>query len=118
MLQKMKGSTTIMQAGDLWVAVIPFTDGSGSKKRPVLILWLDGQDAVISAVTSALPRSSTDVALNDWKTSGLRVASTARLSRLDCLEQSLLLAKLGHITTSDANRLLSSWVAYVKPQFF
>jgi mRNA interferase MazF len=47
--------------GDLWIAEILFTDGSAAKKRPVLILWLDAQDAVVAAVTSASPRSITDV---------------------------------------------------------
>ena len=77
--------------GDFWVAEIPFTDGSGAKRRPVLVLWLDGQDAVVAAVTSAAPRTPTDVPPANWQRSGLRVASTVRLSRLDCLEQSLLI---------------------------
>ena len=50
-----------IQPGDLWIADIPFTDGSGSKKRPVLVLWLDANDVVAAAVTSAAPRSATDV---------------------------------------------------------
>jgi hypothetical protein len=58
--------------GDFWVAEIPFTDGSASQKRPVLVLWLDGQDAVVAAVTSAVPRTPTDVSLIDWRASGLR----------------------------------------------
>ena len=60
-----------IHAGDFWVAEIPFTDGLGSKKRPVLVLWLDGSDVVIAAVTSAAARSSTDIPLADWRTSGL-----------------------------------------------
>lgn len=91
-----------IRPGELWVADIPFTSGSGSKKRPVLILWLDGLDAVVAAVTSATPRSPTDVSLNDWKPAGLRLPSTVRLSRLDCLEQVLLIHKLGGISTADA----------------
>lgn len=55
----------IIQSGDLWLANIPFTNASGSKRRPVLVLWLDAQDLVVAAVTSALPRSSTDVVLAD-----------------------------------------------------
>lgn len=93
------------QPGDLWLANIPFTNASGSKKRPVLALWLDGQDVVVAAVTSASPRSTTDVSLIDWQSSGLRVPSTVRLSRLDCLEQSLLLAKLGHLSSGDAKHI-------------
>jgi mRNA interferase MazF len=35
-----------IRPGEFWVADIPFTDGSGSKKRPILVLWLDGPDVV------------------------------------------------------------------------
>jgi mRNA interferase MazF len=27
--------------GEIWLADIPFTSGSASKVRPVLVLWLD-----------------------------------------------------------------------------
>ncbi|MEH1810666.1 type II toxin-antitoxin system PemK/MazF family toxin [Nostoc sp.] len=104
-----------IQAGEFWVADIPFTSGGGSKKRPVLVLWIDGNDVVV--VTSAKPRTQTDVLLNDWAASGLRVASTVRLSRLDSLEQFLLLTKIGQISESDANRLKEVWDLHIKPQF-
>jgi mRNA interferase MazF len=106
-----------IQPGDFWVASIQFTDGSASKKRPILVLWLDGQDVVAAGVTSAPPRTPTDVGLNDWPTSGLRVASTVRLSRLDCLEQSLLLFRLGQVSPGDAQRLKDVWDRHVKPKF-
>lgn len=108
---------TTIEPGDFWVANIPFTNGAGSKKRPILLLWLDGEDVVAAVVTSAQPRSQTDVFLNDWSVSGLRVASTVRLSRLDCLEKSLLLAKIGQISQADAAAVKQVWELYVKPQF-
>jgi mRNA interferase MazF len=40
-----------LKAGELWIAEITFTDGSASKKRPILILWIDRDDMVIKAVT-------------------------------------------------------------------
>ena len=101
----------------LWLADIPFTHGSASKVRPVLILWLDGMDALVAVVTSAAPRTPSDAALTDWHAAGLRIASTVRLSRLDCLEQSLLFRRLGVISTMDAQQLKSTWNLYVKPQF-
>jgi len=103
--------------GDFWVAEIQFTDVSASKKRPVLVIWLDAQDAIVAAVTSASPRSRTDIPLKDWKQSRLRVASVVRLARLDCLEQSLLIARIGHFSQSDAQSLRDAWDLYVKPQF-
>jgi mRNA interferase MazF len=106
-----------IQPGEFWIADIPFTNGLSSKKRPILVLWTDGNDAIVALVTSALPRTETDSLLNDWQSSGLRVASTVRLSRLDCLEQSLLLGKLGTISQSDAEQVKEIWQLYIKPQF-
>ncbi len=106
-----------IRPGEFWVADIPFTDGSGSKKRPILVLWLDGSDVVAAAVRSTVPRSPTDVPLADWQASGLRVASTVRLSRLDCLEQSLLIARIGTISATDGQAVKRVWASFVKPQF-
>ena len=68
------------QPGEIWLADIPFTSGTASKLRPVLILWTDASDVVVAAITSAPPRSATDVGLQVWSAAGLRVASTVRLS--------------------------------------
>lgn len=103
--------------GEFWVAELPFTSGKISKKRPVLVLWLDGQDVVVAAVTSAKPRSQMDIELENWAASGLRVASTVRLSRLDCLETSLLLGKIGQISPSDGETVKKIWDLEIKPQF-
>jgi len=103
--------------GELWVACIPFTDQTGFKARPVLILWLDAQDAVVASITTSSVRSRTDVALLDWKMSGLRAPSTARLSRLATLDQQLFQQRLGRITDADAQRLKDAWNQYVKLQF-
>jgi hypothetical protein len=55
-----------------------------------------------------------DVFLDNWFSSGLRVASTARL---DCLEQSLLFAKIGQISAVDADKIKKVWQTYLMPQF-
>src|SRR5437868_4861141 len=54
-----------------------------------------------------------DVALADWHAAGLRVASTVRLARLDCLEQSLLLHRLGALSAGDAQNLKNIWSVQV-----
>jgi mRNA-degrading endonuclease toxin of MazEF toxin-antitoxin module len=103
--------------GEIWLADIPFTDGSASKIRPVLVLWLDAADCVVAAVTSSLPRTSSDVSIDDWQVAGLRISSTARLSRLDCLEQILLIKKLGKISSSDAQRIKQVWKEQIQLRF-
>jgi len=103
--------------GEIWLADIPFTDGSASKIRPVLVLWLDAGDAVVAAVTSAATRSSSDVFLQNWQAEGLRVASTVRLSRLDCLEQNLLRRRLGALSGGDAQRIKQIWASQIQLRF-
>ena len=113
----MMGFTTMPQPGEIWIAEIPFTSGTASKLRPVLVLWTDASDVVVAAVTSASPRSTTDVALQNWSAAGLRVASTVRLSRLDCLEQSLLRRRLGIVAHNDAQELKRIWTSEIRLRF-
>jgi mRNA interferase MazF len=108
---------TTIHPGEFWVADVPFTNTAVTKKRPVLVLWLDGADVVVAAVTTAGPRNFYDVPLADWKTSGLVRASTIRLSRLDCLERRLLIARIGLISESDGERLKQIWSLHIKPRF-
>jgi mRNA interferase MazF len=103
--------------GEIWLAEIPFTTGAASKLRPVLILWNDASDSVVAAITSAAPRSVTDVALTDWSVSGLRVASTVRLSRLDCLEQGIFRRQLGAISQADGSAVKNVWLKHIELRF-
>ena len=105
------------KAGELWLAEIPFTSGTASKLRPVLVLWEDMADVVVAAVTKAASRSLTDVPLHDWASEGLVVASTVRLSRLDCLEQPLLRRRLGTISQRDARLVKSAWSQHAQLRF-
>lgn len=63
MHQNMKDYMMNINAGEFWVAEIIFTSGISSKKRPVLTLWCDGDDVLVAVVTSAQPRSNTDIQL-------------------------------------------------------
>jgi mRNA interferase MazF len=61
--------------------------------------------------------SYTDLFLNYWSIAGLRVPSILKLSRLDCLEKSLLIATTGQISEPDAKVLKTIWDAFIQPQF-
>jgi len=84
---------------------------------PVLVLWVDAADVVVAAVTSSAARSATDVSLQDWSVAGLRVPSTVRLSRLDCLEGILLRRRLGVVSQTDAQRLKQCWSEQIRLRF-
>jgi mRNA interferase MazF len=113
----MMGYTMTIQPGEFWVADFRYTSGVGSKKRPILVLWVDDSDVVAAAVTTAKPRSIYDVELLDWRASNLKRESTVRLSRLDCLEQSLLIGRIGAISPQDGEKIKNVWAISIKPQF-
>jgi mRNA interferase MazF len=108
---------TIIRGGELWIARILYTNGTDAKNRPVLVLWVDEQDIVVAVVTSASPRTVTDMLLSQWMESGLRVPSTVRLSRLDCLEISLFQKKVGQLSEMDATELKKVWQESIRLQF-
>jgi mRNA interferase MazF len=101
--------------GDTWLADITYTPGVTSKRRPVLVLWRDGDDVIVALVTSAQPGSATDVAaLTDWGRAKLRVASTVRLLSLDSLEIDLPARRVGRVNRTDAAALEAAWNTHLK----
>ena len=50
---------TSIEPGDFWVGNIPFTKGADSKKRPILLLWLDDEDVVSCCASNLTVNFST-----------------------------------------------------------
>lgn len=88
--------------GEILLAQVPFSDGSGVKKRPVLVLHdLGDADLLVVPVTSRPPRGVEDLELEDWATAGLRLPSTARLSKLTTLAKDAVIRSMGSLGVSD-----------------
>ena len=93
--------------GDVVLVPFPFTDLSGRKVRPALVLNVVGEDvlvAFLSSVVSASSPAPTDFVLEpshpDFPKTGLKGATTFKLAKLVCLHQSLIVRKLGHVSPS------------------
>jgi mRNA interferase MazF len=87
---------TPYEFGDILLLSFPFSDLTGGKKRPALVIADTGdQDLIVARITSDLPRDSYDLSLERWKEIGLLLPSTARLSKLASLNKKLVLRKLG-----------------------
>ncbi len=111
-----------MQAGDIALTPFPYTDLSGSKLRPVLLLRPASErfnDWLVCMVSSQLhqgePQFDEWIQEKDddfWR-SGLKVPSVFRLSRLAVLDATVLIGKMGNIEpkrlTSIRNRL-GDWI--------
>jgi mRNA interferase MazF len=100
---------TITRAGEVWLTQVEFADGSGSKPRPVLILFSHDQDSVLAVVTSAAPRSPRDLIIGDWQVAGLKRPSTIRLDKLVTTSHPRLWARLGRLTEADWKKVVHLW---------
>src|SRR5207249_2987452 len=80
--------------GDFCRAPIPFTDGTGEKIRPVLVLAPQGLNLLVVPLTTHPPRDQFDVPLLP-SASGLRKQGTARCSQLLLISQTVVIELLG-----------------------
>lgn len=85
-----------MNKGDIVLMPFPFTDLSGIKNRPALIL-VDGEsDITVSFITTQLKwQEEFDVKIEASKTNGLKKTSLIRLSKLATIDKDLVIGNLG-----------------------
>lgn len=86
----------VYSQGDVLLAFLVFSDGEERKRRPVLVVHDFGDaDLLVVPVTSHPARVATDVALSDWKATGLKLPSTIRVEKLATIEKTCVARKLG-----------------------
>jgi mRNA interferase MazF len=94
-------------AGDVVLLEFPFTDTSGSKRRPALVLLDTGDDDIVVArVTGQLSAAPHDVVLDEWQQVGLLLPSVVRLHKVATLQRRLVDKKLGRLTPGDWSRVI------------
>ncbi|MGG6265229.1 type II toxin-antitoxin system PemK/MazF family toxin [Leptolyngbya sp. AN03gr2] len=110
------------QSGQIVLVPFPFTDLSGAKLRPVLMLRqasIQFDDWLVCMVSSQLRQTDAQIdeilspSDPDFAATGLKVPSVLRLSRLAVLEGSLLIGSLGSISDERLQRIrqqLAAWI--------
>jgi len=89
--------------GDVVVIPFPFSDLSGSKKRPALVLAdLPGDDIILCQITSQQSKDIFTVAINptDFATGSLPVASNIRPTRIFTADKNIIIRKAGTVKTA------------------
>lgn len=84
--------------GDIVLVAVPYTDLSSAKKRPAVVLLLEGEDCLIAFMTSRLHRAgSDDVIVVADAASGRAADSAVLVHKLFTLHQSLIVRRLGQL---------------------
>jgi len=101
-----------VRRGDVVLADLPFSDRTGSKKRPALVVQCDRNnrrldDVIVAMITSVVQRSASeptqlliDVATPEGKQSGLLHSSAVKCEHLVTLHQQFVGRVIGHLPAS------------------
>ncbi len=102
-----------LKKGAIVLVEFPFTDLSQKKLRPALVLWASStidEITICFIYSQNLTSLSLDeFALNasdpEFDSTGLRVSSKVRVTRIVCLEQRLILRRLGELGSQQMQQL-------------
>ena len=84
-----------MEKGDIILIPFPFTDLSGNKNRPALVLLSGEMDVTLAFISTQLKwKEETDILLKPTQENGLKSNSIIRLSKLATIDKDLALGKL------------------------
>ncbi len=91
-----------MRKGDVMLMRFPFTDLSGSKLRPAIVLIATASDLTVCFVTSQLRwQEPTDVLLEPAPMSGIKKPSLVRTNKLATHAKSLAAGRLGSLSEAE-----------------
>lgn len=102
--------------GDVWLAIFPYDDDSNKYKiRPVIVLDESTIGILSVKVTSHEAREFDpyDVPLFYWSEAGLRLASTARVSKTIYLDPSVFKTKIGTLVADDLLKVLQTYKDFI-----
>ena len=111
--------TTHFEFGDIVLVPFSFTDQSGSKKRPAVIVSSVAyhqarRDVLIMAVTSQVSPSGSfgEVTVRDWQAAGLLKPSAIK-PVMTTIEHSLVIRTLGRLRDVDLSALRKALAAII-----
>jgi mRNA interferase MazF len=108
---------TRYKQGEVVLVAFPFTDLSGIKQRPALIVsadWVNraGPDCVLVAITSNVParlkRGELLLSASDLTTAGLPKPSIVRAGKIFTLQQGLIRRPLGKLPAATLTNILAA----------
>ena len=95
-----------MRKGDIVLIPFQFTDLSGNKIRPAVVLVESEYDVTLCFISTQLKwKETSDIELSPSVENGLKKNSLIRLSKIATLDKELAKGKLGELQTSEITEL-------------
>jgi len=95
-----------VKKGDIVIIPFPFTDLSGQKNRPALVLIKTDTDITVAFITTQIKwQDEHDFRLEPSAENGLKRTSLVRLSKLATIDNELIIGKLGNLIETEIQQL-------------
>jgi mRNA interferase MazF len=95
-----------MQKGFIVLLPFPFTNLSGYKNRPAVVLHTSDLDCVVAFISTQLYwQEDKDIVLQPNAINRLKKASVIRISKIATIENSLVMGKLGELSVDELDQL-------------
>lgn len=110
------------KTGDIILVPFPFTDLSGNKVRPALILATqkDGDDITVCFISSVPDKKlhKFDVFIDkqdiNFKKTGLKLRSVVRITKIATLDKIVVLGKIGELDVKNFDKVKTILKIYLK----
>lgn len=90
-----------MPKGTIVLVPFPFTDLSGHKVRPALVLFNQngGEDCVVAFISSTKQKKIGifDVVIEPSRMNGIKISSTIKVNKIATLQKKIILGELGDL---------------------
>ena len=103
--------------GDIVVLPFPFSDLSGSKRRPAMVVAvLKGEDIILCQITSVSREDSDAVAIseNDMEIGSLSRMSYARPNRIFTADSRIIIYRAGHLHEAKSNEVIERIINIIR----
>jgi mRNA interferase MazF len=98
-----------MKKGDIVLIPFPFTDLSGTKLRPALVLAVSSADITVAFITTRMGwRDDTDVELVADPITGIKKPSLIRPAKLATIDKTIAIGKIGSVPLDILNQVNTS----------
>ena len=100
----------MFKQGTIVLTPFPFTDLSGDKVRPAVILsnGLKGDNVVVVFITSKVAKNPYAVTIAPTNSNGLKVSSKIVCSKIATLSKKVILGELGVLTEDEKKEVLKT----------
>ena len=103
--------------GDRVVIPFPFSDLTGTKRRPVLVITnLKGEDLILCQITSKRVKDEYAITITeeDFEEGGLKQESNVRPNKIFTADVSIILYKVGRLKREKVEKIIETIVEIIK----